>query len=181
MLYVGNAAVSMASELRGERFYCRYEIIDIRDLDEDWLLNSPFDADNILAILTKHKDRRDTIRRILARIATLEGGARELAFRKLIILAGLRQLKETILTEVKDMPITEDIMDHDIIGPAIREGIQRGELNILRRQISKRFGNLPAWVEERLTGLSSAELEEVSLRFVDAASIDDLFNRELPR
>ncbi len=130
--------------------------------------------------MANHKDRRDTIRRILARIATLEGGARELAFRKLIILAGLRKLKETILTEVKRMPITEDITDHDIIGPAIRqgrqEGRQEGEMNLLRRQIGKRFGDLPAWVDKRLTELSSAELEELSLRFLDAVSLDDLFD-----
>jgi hypothetical protein len=72
------------------------------------------------------------------------------------------------------------------MGPAIefwREDVwrKRGELNILRRLLGKRFGDLPAWVDERLSGLSSAELEEVALRFIDAANIDDLFNRELPR
>lgn len=178
--YVGNAPMTMTSELLGPRIYCRYEIIDIRDIDENWLLNSPFDADNILAILTNHKDRRDTIRRILARIATLEGGARELAFRKLIILAGLRQLKETILTEVEDMPIIVDSTMDPEMGPAIefwREELWRrqGERNILRRQIGKRFGDLPAWVDERLRDLSTRELEELSLRFLDAVSLDDLF------
>jgi hypothetical protein len=90
------------------------------------------------------------------------------------------------LTEVKDMPIiVDDTMDPEM-GPAIefwREDVwrKRGELNILRRLLGKRFGDLPAWVDERLSGLSSAELEEVALRFIDAANIDDLFNRELPR
>jgi flagellar biosynthesis/type III secretory pathway protein FliH len=94
------------------------------------------------------------------------------------------------------MPILDDIMDHDLIGPAIRkgikqglkqgveqgirqgveQGIQRGELAILRGMIDKRFGSLPAWVDERLTKLSTAELEELSLRFIDAKSVDELFS-----
>jgi len=64
------------------------------------------------------------------------------------------------------MPILNDIMDHGIIGPAIRqglekgreEGVQQGELAILRRQLSKRFGSLPKWAHENLNRLSSAEL-----------------------
>jgi hypothetical protein len=177
VLYVGEAEMRMKSELAGPDFYCRYKIIDIRSLDEEKLLASPFDGDNIMAILTGHGDRRETIRRILARIATLEEGRRDEVFKKLIILAGLRKLRDTILTEVKSMPITEDIMDHDIIGPAIRQGRQEGEQTILRRMIGKRFGSLPPWVDERLTKSSASELEEVSLRFVDAKSIDELFSR----
>jgi hypothetical protein len=103
----------------------------------------------------------------------------------LLILAGLRKLENAIRTEVKQMPILDDIMNHDVIGPAIRKGIkqgmkqgvQQGELTILRRMIDKRFGSLPAWVDERLTKLSSAELEELSVRFVDAKNIDELFSR----
>ena len=53
--------------------------------------------------------------------------------------------------------------------------MQQGEVNILRRQIGKRFGSLPAWVDERLTKFSLTELKEVSLRFVDAKSLEDLF------
>ena len=43
-----------------------------------------------------------------------------------MILAGLRKLGDSIRTEMKHMPILDDIMDHDIIGPAIREGLQKG-------------------------------------------------------
>ncbi len=185
VLYVGNADMRMPSELTGPRFCCQYEIIDIRELDEESLLASPFDVNSIMAILTRHRDRRETIRRILARIATLEGGARDIAFKKLMILGGLRKLGDSIRTEVKHMPILDDIMDHDVIGPAIREGLQqgrqeglqKGELTILRRQIGKRFGALPTAVDERLAKLSTAELEDISLRLLDAKSIEELFSR----
>jgi predicted transposase YdaD len=185
VLYVGNAEMHMPSELAGPDFYCRYTIIDIRDLNEEALLASPFDGDNIMAILTRHRDRRETIRRILARIANLEGGRRDEAFKKLMILAGLRKLSESIRAEVKLMPILDDIMDHDVIGPAIREGmqkgrlegVQQGELTIVRRLLAKRFGNLPTWFDERLAKLSTGELEDLSLRVFDAKSLDELLGR----
>ena len=49
-----------------------------------------------------------------------------------------------------------------------------GERKVLRRQIEKRFGAIPGWAEERLTGRSTAELEDLSERILDAQSIEDL-------
>ena len=72
------------------------------------------------------------------------------AFAQLLILAGLRKLADSIRTEVQSMPIMHDIMDHEIIGPAIRQGLQQGlqqgiqqgmqqeGISILRRLIEKR-------------------------------------------
>jgi hypothetical protein len=47
-------------------------------------------------------------------------------------------------------------------------------LTILRRQIEKRFGPIPNWAQERLAGRSTKELEELSVRVLDAESIEDL-------
>ena len=48
---------------------------------------------------------------------------------------------------------------------------------ILRRLIAKRFGPIPAWAEERLAKLSLAELEDLSLRVLDAQNINEMFDR----
>lgn len=72
---------------------------------------------------------------------------------------------------VKHMPITHDILDHDIIGPAFRDG----ERTILVAQLNKRFGSIPPLVEEHLSKLSAGELRDLSLRIFDARTIDDLF------
>ncbi len=160
---------------------------------EDALLNSPHTGDHILAILAKHPDRVKSIRRILEKIASLDSGARRPALKELFILSGLRKLGKEIRAEVRQMPILDDIMTHDVLGPAIRqgrkegreeglqeglqEGRQEGELAILRRMIGKRFGALPSVYEKRLAKLSSPELETLSLRLFDAKSIEDLFDR----
>ncbi len=75
-----------------------------------------------------------------------------------------------------------------VIGPAIRQGLEQGRREnreaakqeeaviILRRLITKRFGTLPTSVEDRLSKLSLAELEDLGDRFVDATSMTDLFD-----
>ena len=189
VLYVGNAKLRMPSQLSGPAFQCRYTIIDIRDIGEDKFLKSPHKADFILAILAHHPDRAKSVRAILEKLAKLKGSARQKAFDELFNLAGLRKLGETVLEEVKRMPILDDLMTHDVIGPAMRKsrreglqqglnkGLQEGELTILRRLIAKRFGPPPARLDKKLAKLPRPALEDLSLRLFDAKSIDDLFAR----
>jgi predicted transposase YdaD len=197
VLYVGNAKLRMPSELKGPAFFCSYKIIDIQDISEDRLLKSRYNGDHILAILARHPDRVKSIRRILQKLATLKGEARKPAFQRLFILAGLRKLGKALREEVKRMPILDDIMTHDVLGPVMRksrkeglqegiqqgrkeglqQGLQEGELTIVRRQISKRFGALPTRFDKKLAKLSRPELEDLSLRLFDAKSINELFDR----
>jgi hypothetical protein len=160
----------MESELRGPDVWFRYHAIEIRDLDGDRLLESTDVGDNVIAILARLRDHKDAVRRIVERIAGLVAADRETALGQLMILAGLRHLEEAVEREARKMPILNDILDHKVLG---RE-FKRGELTVLRRQIEKRFGAIPGWAEERLAGKSPADLEELSVRVLDAASIEDL-------
>jgi hypothetical protein len=49
-------------------------------------------------------------------------------------------------------------------------------LKILRRQIEKRFGAVPSRLNVRLAQLSPIELEALSERVLDAASIEELLD-----
>ncbi len=79
------------------------------------------------------------------------------------------------------MPITEDIMNHDILGPAIREGMDHGkelgERSVVLLLMRKRFGSVPAWAHRRLQAMSVTEIEETALRLLDAASLEELLGR----
>jgi predicted transposase YdaD len=111
---------------------------------------------------------------------------RNAALRQLIVLSGLRGLEKTVEEEIRKMPILNDIMDHKVLGreykrgraEGIQEGrqnaIQEGELRILRRLLEKRFGPIPAWVEERLGGWSAEDLEALSIRLLEAESLEEL-------
>jgi hypothetical protein len=124
------------------------------------------------------------------RIAGLDAAKRDAALGQLIVLSGLRGLEKTVEEEIRKMPILNDIMDHKVLGReykrgwaegiqegiqgGIQDGIQQGELRILRRLLEKRFGPIPAWVEERLGGRSAEDLEALSIRLLEARSLEDL-------
>ena len=82
------------------------------------------------------------------------------------------------------MPIDIDIREHEVLGPMFKaaeqkgrqEGRQEGELTVLRRMIEKRFGALPGWASEKLAALPVSELENLSVRVLDAKSVQDLLS-----
>jgi len=89
-------------------------------------------------------------------------------------VAGLRRLGKMVEQEAGDMPIQTSILEHDVLGPLFMKGRQEGEVAILRRQLEKRFGALPGWASEKLVSLPSPELEDLSERVLDAATIEEL-------
>ena len=92
VLYVGEPPLRMETELRCADAWFRYHAIDIRSLDSEGLLESPHLGDNVIAILARLRDRRETVRRIIARIAELPSSGQGAAMTQLLILAGLRRL-----------------------------------------------------------------------------------------
>lgn len=54
----------------------------------------------------------------------------------------------------------------------MEQGISRGQAALLGRQLSRRFGPLPEWVETRLNEAEPARLETWALRVLEAASLD---------
>ncbi len=70
------------------------------------------------------------------------------------------------------MPILNGIFDHQVIGPAIRQGRQEGRQEIVRLMLEKRFGALPPWAETRLMGLSVPELDDLAMHLLDATRCD---------
>jgi hypothetical protein len=163
-------------KLLGPSLDYSYRIVDVRDFNGERLLESPQVGDNIVAILTTLPDRRASIHRIVRRIAGLGPGERESALMRLLILAGLRSLSRMVEEEARQMPILNDILEHEVIGREYR----KGELNLLLRQIEKRFGTIPKPAQERLSELSIKELEVVGLRLLDATSLEDMLG-EAPR
>ncbi len=69
-------------------------------------------------------------------------------------------------------------MENKVLGrefkKGLKQGVQEGELTILRQQIEKRFGAIPEWAEKRLSASKAGELEAYGVRVFDATSIEDL-------
>ena len=156
---------------RGTGLLFRFHLVDVRDLDGEALLASGYLGHNLIALLTRLGNQPDTMRRILERIAEGSVESREQAMAELLILAGLRKRVAEVREEAKKMPILNDIMDHEVIGPAIRQG----RMEILLALIDKRFGKLSPRIHERLDALTYEELKAAGLRLLDAERIEDIF------
>ena len=58
----------------------------------------------------------------------------------------------------------------------IEQGIGRGEMMLLRRMLTKRFGDLPEAIEIRLSQASSADLELWGDRILEAETLTEIFH-----
>jgi hypothetical protein len=127
------------------------------------------------------EDEREAVLRILGRIAESKADGRAAALAELMVLAGLRRLGPTIERETEQMPILDDIMDHEVLGRERKRGIALGRAEALEaqrrlvlRQIEKRFGSISNRAEQTVSILSARALEDLALRLLDAASLEEL-------
>jgi predicted transposase YdaD len=183
VLYVGESPMTLVTQIDHTTLSFQYEAIDVRTLDGQPLLQSPVLEDNILALLCREGGTRATVQRILARIANLSGTAQTEALTTLSILAGLRHLQPLVREETQQMAITLDIENNPFLRDVFEEGRQEGrqegqvegERALVRRQLERRFGALPAWVEERIAAADTTALEQLGLRLLDATSLEEVF------
>ena len=56
-----------------------------------------------------------------------------------------------------------------------KEGLRLGMVEVLRKQATQRFGDLPAWAVERLDRADVDTLERWSGRLLDAERLEDVF------
>jgi hypothetical protein len=190
LLYVGNEPLRVVNHIKIRELEYGFEVLDIRDVDAERMAESDSVALSLLAVLAGRGDRTKVVQRIIMRIGSLDEGRRADALRKLLILAGLRGIARQVEEENKRMPLTYDIMDNEVLGPAIRKGIEEGRIigrqegleqglqhehQVLRLQLEKRFGPLPVWAEERLAKSTAKDAETLAVRILDARSLEELF------
>jgi hypothetical protein len=78
------------------------------------------------------------VRRILEKLSILPRQRAEEYYQALLILAGLRELEETVEQEARTM-FTIDLSENKVLGPVYLQG----QLGLLRQQIERKFGTLP--------------------------------------
>ena len=64
--------------------------------------------------------------KVLGRIAAGDAGDRANALAAFMVLAGLRQLEQTIEQEAHKMPLLDDIMDNKVLGREFKRGLEQG-------------------------------------------------------
>lgn len=179
VLYVGEGPMTLVTQIDHPTLAFQYTALDIRTLDGQPLLHSTVLEDNILALLCRGGATRATVHHILARIATLSGTARTEALTTVLILAGLRHLQPLVREEAQQMAITLDIKNNPFLRDVFEEGHQEGQIEgeraLVRRQLARRFGVLPAWAEQQIAAAETTTLEQWGLRLLDATALEEVF------
>jgi predicted transposase YdaD len=92
------------------------------------------------------------------------------------VLAGLRFKKELIQGLFRERIMRESVIYQDILQEGREEGRQEGETALVLRQLTRRIGALASEVQERIRGLSIAQLEDLAEALLDFSQPSDLMN-----
>ena len=188
LLYVGNDTLHVDNTLRVPGIDFRFEVIDLRTLDGTALLESEKLSENLLALMMAVEDRREAIRRIVVRINRLDEVRRRDALARLLLTCGMRKLLTVAHEEIEKMPATGNILDDPFLAKIALEreekgreqgreqGRDRGRREIVHDLIEKKFGPLPAWVDERMSSASSQQIDALAMRILDCPTLDQLFS-----
>ena len=79
------------------------------------------------------------------------------------------------MLELHDVDLRQTRFYQEVFAEGAAEGEARGEAKLLRKQLTRRFGPLPAWVETRLTDANEKQLETWALRLLETRSLAEVF------
>jgi predicted transposase YdaD len=128
-----------------------------------------------LATLAKSDSPENLLTQVAGAVNTIESKkARDNISVCTQLLAGLR-FNRNLLNQL----FQEDIMEEswvyqDILQKGEQKGKRREALELILRQLKRRFGNIPAKIEQQLPNLGLTQLEDLAEELLDFSQIDDL-------
>lgn len=90
------------------------------------------------------------------------------------ILAGLRFDSDLIRRLFRKEIMMQSVIYREILQEGEQRGEQHGRLAVIRKQLTHRFGIIPAETQAQLSALSTPELDELSEALLEFESMDDL-------
>ena len=151
----------------------QYRVIRLWEEDPTPLLANP---DLLpLATLAQSDNTNTLLEQVAERVAMIE----EIEQRNQIaactfILAGLRFDQKLINQILREDIMQESVTYQYILQKGIQQGLQQGELAMLRRLLISRFGALSPQIEEQLQRLSISQLEELGVAIFELSTVADL-------
>ena len=85
----------------------------------------------------------------------------------------MSQFAQEIIAKGKPEWLQQGRQEGEQIGE--QRGEKKGEAKMLSRQLQRRFRDVPTWASDKIAKADLPTLEEWSLRFVDAQSLEDIF------
>ncbi len=186
VLYIGREPLKMRGRVNHPRLKFSYEVTDIREFDSEPLIKSDSLSDNLIGLLCRNGATRESVRRILRKIARLPEKQRIDRLKQLLILSGLREIDSLVKEEGRQMSLELSIENNSFLygiflegekkgeKKGIKLGEKRGKASLLQRQLERRFGKLPRWAVQRLETADAATLEQWGERIIEAESLEQV-------
>ena len=187
VLYTGQDRMRMPDRLDLGEIQVAYRLVDIREFDADALLRSGHPGDYALALLARGGTER--LREILEKASRLKGPQRGKVLTQLVMLSGLRRLREKLTMEMKSMGIAKYVEDHpflrEIRAKALAEGKAEGKtegkiegkIALLHNQLAAKFGPLPKWARLRVEGATPALVERWANKVLTAETLEETLGK----
>ena len=176
---------SLPPQLRRWQPQLRYLLLEERRFPEADLARLP----NVAAALFRLENAQapENIQRVIACLVEWLAGAENASLRRAFVVWLKRVLLPARVPGVEIPNFSELEELHDMLAERVktwtqewkdeglREGRLEGETKVLRRQLTRRFGPLPSWAEERLGQAGETELEEWGDRVLECRSLKEVF------
>lgn len=180
-------------ELMGSELSFKYPIVKLLDYNDRW---DELEADPspaavvVMAHLKARATRKDDAGRFYWKKQLVRGlyerGYEQQQIRELFrfidwVMALPRELEREVRAEVHKIEEERRMryvtsIERLAREEGIEEGVEQGKISVLKRQLTRRFGDLPKRILALLEKASPAELEQWLDRVLDAKSLDEVFD-----
>jgi len=128
-----------------------------------------------LATLAKSDSAENLLTQVAAAVDTIESKtARDNISVCTQLLAGLRFDRNLLKQLFQEDIMEESWVYQDILQKGEQKGKRREALELILRLLKRRFGNIPAKIEQQLPNLGLTQLEDLAEELLDFSQIDDL-------
>ncbi|MFM7407356.1 MAG: Rpn family recombination-promoting nuclease/putative transposase [Cuspidothrix sp.] len=151
----------------------KYRVIRMWEEEAALLLANP--ALLPLATLAKSDSPENLLNQVASAVNTIESKkARDNISVCTQLLAGLRFNRNLLKQLFQEDIMEESWVYQDILQKGEEKGKRREALELIFRQLKRRFGNIPAKIEQQLPNLGLTQLEDLAEELLDFSQIDDL-------
>ncbi len=156
----------------------QYRVVDVRELDGEFLLEGGAPEESIFAVLCKLENPREAVGAILRRIGEMPILQQREAALMLLVLSGLRGLIALVKDEVTRMPVSIHIHENEFLEEIYQEGVEKGrqEARLLLIDLSEqKFGPLAAALKERIDSATMDDVQRWIRRVLKSSTIEEIF------
>jgi hypothetical protein len=128
----------------------RYEVIDVRQIDAEFLLKSKSVEDRIMAILCHADNAQTTIRRILHSLTPLPAKIQSDKIEQLLVLSRLRGLTDMVTQEVQRRNALKEILSESKVWMEwIRREAEKEAIPLANRLAEKKAAQIARLAEKK--------------------------------